>query len=244
MPQEGERRLRRAPRRERWTAEAALAKGDAAAFEAAHAVAGRVVDTAKSTAADARYERTLGLRGQPGLAVRDLGVWLDADAKKSPAPAAAEVAALRELRRHLMAGLGCERLAAAETAGISTTTRTAWAPSNRSATATHLNRGVEACLPTEAACTSMSATCLNGNPPGRRARASSRNVVAHPVEYLDLRVVGAPRSNSEQAHARPLRRLPTSRRPFERRRGRPRRGGAAPNAHGTPPRRRQVALRS
>ena len=44
---------------------------------------------------------------------------LDADAKKkSGAAAAAEVAALRELRRDLMAGLGWERLAAAETKKI------------------------------------------------------------------------------------------------------------------------------
>ena len=43
----------------------------------------------------------------------------DADAKKkSGAAAAAEVAALRELRRDLMAGLGWERLAAAETKKI------------------------------------------------------------------------------------------------------------------------------
>ena len=78
------------------------------------------VDTTKSTAADARLRaHRFGLRGQPGLAVRDLGVWLDADAKKkSGAAAAAEVAALRELRRALMAGLGWERLAAAETKKI------------------------------------------------------------------------------------------------------------------------------
>ena len=51
--------------------------------------------------------------------MRDLGAWLDADAKKkSGAAAAAEVAALRELRRDLMAGLGWERLAAAETKKI------------------------------------------------------------------------------------------------------------------------------
>ena len=44
---------------------------------------------------------------------------VDADAKKkSGAAAAAEVAALRELRRDLMAGLGWERLAAAETKKI------------------------------------------------------------------------------------------------------------------------------
>ena len=43
----------------------------------------------------------------------------EADAKKkSGAAAAAEVAALRELRRDLMAGLGWERLAAAETKKI------------------------------------------------------------------------------------------------------------------------------
>merc|ERR1719482_1336932 len=104
----------------RWTAEAALAKGDAAAFEAAMRSLDEWVDTAKSTAADARLRaHRFGLRGQPGLAVRDLGVWIDADAKKkSGAAAAAEVAALRELRRDLMAGLGWERLAAAETKKI------------------------------------------------------------------------------------------------------------------------------
>ena len=104
----------------RWTAEAALAKGDAAAFEGAMRSLDEWVDTAKSTAADARLRaHRFGLRGQPGLAVRDLGVWLDADAKKkSGAAAAAEVAALRELRRDLMAGLGWERLAAAETKKI------------------------------------------------------------------------------------------------------------------------------
>ena len=95
----------------RWTAEAALAKGDAAAFEGAMRSLDEWVDTAKSTAADARLRaHRFGLRGQPGLAVRDLGVWLDADAKKkSGAAAAADVAALRELRRDLMAGLGWER---------------------------------------------------------------------------------------------------------------------------------------
>ena len=73
-------------------------------------------DTAKSTAADARLRaHRFGLRGQPGLAVRDLGVWIDADAKKKTGAA---VAALRELRRDLMAGLGWERLAAAETKKI------------------------------------------------------------------------------------------------------------------------------
>ena len=78
------------------------------------------VDTTKSTSSDARLRaHRFGLRGQPGLAVRDLGAWLDADAKKkSGAAAAAEVAALRELRRDLMAGLGWERLAAAETKKI------------------------------------------------------------------------------------------------------------------------------
>ena len=104
----------------RWTAEAALAKGDAAAFEGAMRALDMWVDTTKSTSSDARLRaHRFGLRGQPGLAVRDLGVWLDADAKKkSGAAAAAEVAALRELRRDLMAGLGWERLAAAETKKI------------------------------------------------------------------------------------------------------------------------------
>ncbi len=104
----------------RWTAEAALAKGDAAAFEAAMLSLDEWVDTTKSTAADARLRaHRFGLRGQPGLAVRDLGAWLEADAKKkSGAAAAAEVAALREVRRDLMAGLGWERLAAAETKKI------------------------------------------------------------------------------------------------------------------------------
>ena len=113
----------------RWTAEAALAKGDAAAFEGAMRSLDEWVDTAKSTAADARLRaHRFGLRGQPGLAVRDLGVWLDADAKKkSGAAAAAEVAALRELRRDLMAGLGWERLAAAETKKDRRRARTAWA---------------------------------------------------------------------------------------------------------------------
>ena len=58
-----------------------------------------------------------GLRGQPGLAARPRRL-ARADAKKKSGAAAAEVAALRELRRDLMAGLGWQRLAAAETKKI------------------------------------------------------------------------------------------------------------------------------
>jgi len=103
----------------RWSAEAALAT-DAAAFETAMRTLDEWVDTAKSTVSDARLRaKRFEARGEPGLAVRDLGVWLDADAKKKSGGAVtADVAALRELRRDLMAGLGWERLAAAETKKI------------------------------------------------------------------------------------------------------------------------------